>query len=113
MDSKKPRKQRKFRYTAPLHTRRNFVNAHLSKELKTKEKKRSMAVRTGDKVKIMRGQFKGKEGIVKEVDLKKSIVFIEGITRKKMNGQEAFVPFDSSKLLITSLKEEPKRGKVS
>ena len=113
MDSTKPRKQRKFRYTAPLHTRRNFVSAHLSKELKTKEKKRAVSVRTGDKVKVMRGQFKGKEGLVKEVDLKKAVVFIEGITRKKVNGQEAFVPFEPSNLLITSLKEESKRGKVS
>jgi len=111
--SKKPRKQRKFRYSAPLHLRRHFLASHLSKELREKKKKRAMVVRVGDKVRIMRGQYKGKEGVVKEVDLKKCVVFVEGITRKRVGGQEVFVPLQPSNLLITSLKEEEKRGKVS
>ena len=113
IQSAKPRKQRKFRYTAPLHIRSHFMGAHLSDELSKKQKKRSMTVRAGDKVKIMRGQFRGKEGIVKEVDLNNCIVFVEGITRPKVNGQDTFVPLQPSKLMITSLKDESKRGKVN
>lgn len=111
--SAKPRKQRKYRYNAPLHIRSHFVNAHLSDELSKKHKKRAMTVRAGDKVKIMRGQFRGKEGLVKEVDLKNCVIFVEGITRQKVNGQDTFVSLQPSNLMIISLKDEAKRGKVN
>ena len=32
--SKKPSKQRKYRYGAPLHVRRRFLSVHLTNELK-------------------------------------------------------------------------------
>jgi large subunit ribosomal protein L24 len=103
--SKKPRTQRKFRYTAPLHLRKNFVHVHLSKELREKTKKRAVQVRKGDKVKIMRGKFKGKEGKVAKVDLSDVKVFVEGITIKKANGKETFYPLDPSNLMIIEMIE--------
>ena len=62
--SKQPRKQRKYRYNAPLHIRQKFVGAHLSRELRKKYGKRSASLRKGDNVKIMRGQFRNKSGKV-------------------------------------------------
>ena len=55
MESAHARKQRKFRFTAPMHVRQKFVHAHISKELATKLgiKKRNTAVRKGDTVKVM------------------------------------------------------------
>ena len=46
IESGKPRKQRIFRYSAPMHLRQHMVNAHISKQLSEKLgiKKRSIAV---------------------------------------------------------------------
>ncbi|MBS1194889.1 MAG: ribosomal protein L24p/L26e, archaeal/eukaryotic, partial [Methanomicrobia archaeon] len=43
-----PRKQRKARYTAPLHIKGKFLSATLSKELREQYKRRSLRVVKGD-----------------------------------------------------------------
>jgi large subunit ribosomal protein L24 len=101
--SKKPRKQRKFLYNAPLHLRKKMLAAHLSKELREKYKTRSLPVRVGDEVEVMRGKFKGKRGKILKVDLKKLRVYVEGITIKKSSGQERLFPLHPSKLKIIKL----------
>lgn len=105
IESAQPRKQRKFRFNAPMHARQKFLNVHISKELKQKlnTKRRTIAVRTGDTVKVMAGAHKGKSGKVSNVDLRTSMVFIEGIKRKKAKGKEVLVPIYSSNLYITDL----------
>ncbi|MBC7119559.1 MAG: 50S ribosomal protein L24, partial [Methanobacteriaceae archaeon] len=60
--SKQPRKQRKFLHNAPLHIRHKIMSANLSKELREEYNRRSLPVRKGDKVEIMRGDFKGHQG---------------------------------------------------
>jgi len=108
INSKEPiqaRKQRKKRFCAPLHRCGHFLHSHLSKELREKLKKRALRVRKGDKVKIVRGKFRKKEGKVIDVDLNKKKIFIEGITQRKARGQEAFVPIDPSNVVIISLTE--------
>ena len=63
-----------------------------------------MPVVKGDKVKVLRGNYKGKEGKVVEVYRKKWVIHIEGITRAKVNGSSAKVGIDASKVEITELK---------
>ena len=109
--SKQPRKQRKYRYNAPLHTKTKFMASHLSKELKEKHKKRSATVRKGDKVKILRGQFKGNEGKVDRVDIKKTRVYVTGIESVKKDGTKTFYPIHPSNLLITELSINDKKRK--
>lgn len=101
--SKKPRKQRKFLFKAPLHLRRKMLAAHLSKELREKYKRRSLPVRVGDEVEVMRGEFKKKRGKITKVNLKKYRVYVEGITRKTSTGIERLVPIAPSNLLIINL----------
>jgi large subunit ribosomal protein L24 len=101
--SKKPRKQRKFLYKAPLHLRRHLMAAHLSRELRKRYRARSLPVRKGDEVEVMRGDFKGRKGKVLRVDLKRYRIYIEGVTRRRTSGTEALVPFHPSKLRITKL----------
>jgi large subunit ribosomal protein L24 len=101
--SKKPRKQRKYIYHAPFHIRHKFLSAHLSKELRERYKKRSLTVRKGDEVQIMKGKFKKKTGKVNRVDMKGIKVFIDGVTRKKVDGSEIPVPIHPSKLKIINL----------
>lgn len=63
------------------------MSSHLNKELKTKYDVRSIPVRKGDVVKVMRGTFKGREGKVITVYRKKWAVYIEKLTREKTNGK--------------------------
>ena len=53
--SKKPAKQRKFVFNAPLHIKTKFVVSHLSKDLRKKYNHRGLRVRVGDKVVVTRG----------------------------------------------------------
>lgn len=111
--STQPRKQRKYIANAPLHIRRKMLGAHLSKELRTKYKKRSFPVRKGDKVKILRGQFKGTIGDVDKVDRKRYKVYVTGAEIKKADGTKKHVPIHPSKLMILTLKlEDKKRAKA-
>ena len=101
--SKERSKQRKYRMNAPLHVRRKFVSAHLSKELREKYKIRAVPLRKGDMVEVMRGEFKGRSGKVVRVSLKKMVVFVDGVKRKNMKGDEVFVPLSPSNLMIKEL----------
>ena len=107
--SKQPRRQRKYRYNAPLHIKGKFMSVHLSKELREKYGKRNTAIRNGDTVKVLRGQFKGKTGKIDRVDLKKTKVYIVGIEVSKKDGTKAFCPFTPSNLIITELNLEDKK----
>lgn len=110
--SKQPRKQRKYRYNAPLHIRSKFLTVHLSKDLAKKHTIKRIRVKTGDKVKVMRGKFKGKEGKVEMVDLKKSRVVITGIEVSKKEGSKSKIPIHASNLLITEIiLDDKKRAK--
>src|SRR3989338_320533 len=111
--SVQPRKQRKYRHNAPLHIRQKFVSEHLSKELRKKYSRRSINLRKGDNVKVMRGQFRNKQGKVEEVDLKKTLIYISGIEISKKDGTKARRPLHPSNLLATELNVDDKmRNKV-
>ncbi|MCS7368107.1 MAG: 50S ribosomal protein L24 [archaeon GBS-70-058] len=101
--SKKPSKQRKAIFEAPLHKRHDLMAAPLSPELRKKYNRRSFPVRKGDTVLIMRGDFAGIEGKVVKVDLKDMRIYVEGATRKKADGTTIYAPIHPSKVMITKL----------
>ncbi len=103
MVSKKPSKQRKRFFNAPLHKRGKIMSVHLSPELREKYGIRALPIRKGDKVRVMRGDAKGMEGKVVRVDRKKYRVYIEGITRTNQRGDEVLIPIHYSNLMITDL----------
>jgi large subunit ribosomal protein L24 len=106
--SKKPRKQRKFLYNAPLHLRRKMISAHLSKELREKYKRRSFPLRKGDEVKVMRGEFKGTIGKIVRIDTKEYKVYVDSVKKKRSIGTEYLVPLSPSNLMITKLNLDDK-----
>ena len=106
--SKKPRKQRKYRYSAPLHIKQKFVHSHLSKDLRKKYGKRIIGLRKGDKVKVMRGKFRKHEGKVENIDLKKAEVFVNGIEITKKDGAKKSLSINPSNLMITELNLDDK-----
>ena len=101
-DSIQPRKQRKFRYTAPMHERKKMVAVHLGKELRARlgTARRSAPVHKGDKVLLMRGSRKGHSGKVVEVDLSLLKVYVEGVTHRNAKGIDKPYPLDPSNLLL-------------
>lgn len=109
--SKSARKQRNYRQNAPHHIKGKFLSAHLSKELKEKHKTRSIRARTGDKVKVLRGQFKGKEGKIESVDVKNSKLYITGIELIKKDGGKTLYPINPSNVILTELNIDKKRLK--
>ena len=109
--SEQPRKQIKYRHTAPLHIRRKLLSANLSKDLRKKYGKRNFPIRKGDVVRIMRGEFSGKSGKVETVDYKKILISIEGIFRAKKDGNKVGVYFNPSKVQIKELHLEDAQRK--
>nr|AJS13019.1 large subunit ribosomal protein L24 [uncultured archaeon] len=107
-----PRKQRKYTYNAPLHLMHKFMGSHLSAELRKKYGKRSLPLRKGDTVKVMRGKFKGKTGKVDRINLKMRKVYVQGIDLEKKDGSKVFYPLHPSKLMITTLEIDDKKRKA-
>jgi large subunit ribosomal protein L24 len=101
--SLKPGKQRNFALNSPLHIKKNLLNAHLSKELKKKYNRNSISVRTGDKIKVMRGNFKGKTGKIERVNHRKQEICVTGIDLTKRDGTKKMIALHPSNLLVTEL----------
>jgi len=104
----KPGKQRKKLYQAPSHKRYRLFSAPLSPDLKSSHNTNSVPVRTGDTIRVMRGDYKGFEGKVTTVDRKEYRIFVEGVTREKVDGSTALVPIHPSKVMITRLNLDDK-----
>ncbi len=110
--SKQPRKQRKYRANAPLHIRHKLMSANLKKDLKQKYAKKSIPIVKGDKVRIMKGEFKKRTGKIESVNLKKLKITMEGIQRTKKDGTKVSVYFDPSNLQIQELNLEDTKRKA-
>jgi len=104
----KPTKQRKMMYNAPDHIRHKLLAAHLSSELRATHLVKSFPVRSGDTVRVVRGDHKGFEGKISRIDIKKFRIYLEGLTREKVDGTTIFVAVHPSKILITRLNLDDK-----
>jgi len=104
----KPTKQRKMLFQAPDHIRHKMFAAHLSPELRGSHGVKTLPVRSGDSVRIMRGDHEGFEGKVTRVSKKDYRVYVEGLTREKVDGTTVSVPVHPSKIMITRLNLDDK-----
>ena len=104
----KPTKQRKMLYQAPDHIRYRLFAAPVSPELRVSHGVKALPVRSGDSVRIMRGDRKGFEGKIARIDRKKYRIYVEGLTREKVDGTTIFVPMHPSKVMITRLNLDDK-----
>ena len=112
--SKQPRKQRKALYEAPLHKRNARMAATLSKDLREDLGRRSLPVKVGDKVKVLRGDFKGDEGKVEKKKKKNYTVIVEGVTLNKADGTTIYLPIHPSNLMIIDVDlDDERRSKSS
>lgn len=109
----KPSKQRKYVANAPLHIKSKFLNSTLSKELRAKHETRSVRVKKGDKVKVMRGTHAGKTGKVERVSVKYTKVYVTGVDNMKRDGSKSMYPLNPSNIMIVELNLEDKKRKVT
>jgi large subunit ribosomal protein L24 len=105
---KNPGKQRKLLYNAPAHVRHKSLAARLSQELIASKGIKTLPVRKGDTIRIQRGDNKGFEGKVSRIDMKRYRVFVEGLTREKVDGTNIFVSVHPSKIMIKTLNLDDK-----
>jgi large subunit ribosomal protein L24 len=105
---KNPGKQRKKLFNAPAHIRHKLMSAPLSHELTASRGAKTLPVRKGDTILIKRGDNKGFEGKVSRVDLKTFHIYVEGLTREKVDGTNIFLPIHPSKVEIRNLNLDDK-----
>jgi len=94
-------------HNAPLHHRRKWLASHLAEDLIVKYNKRSMPVVRGDTVKVVRGNFKNHVDKVREVDLKKQLIEVEGVVTTKVDGSKVPRPIHPSNVRSST---SPTRG---
>ena len=107
--SSQPRKQRKYRYNAPLHVKGKNLRAHMSEELIKEHNIKTLRVIEGDTVKVLRGDHAGTEGKVREVNVKHEAVTVDGVSEVKADGKEVPRQIHASNLLITKLNLDDER----
>lgn len=107
--SKQPRKQRKYIAKAPIHIKRKQLSVTLDKDLRKKQGIRNTVIRKGDKVKIIKGKFKGKQGKVERVSVKYTGIYVEGIQVKKQDNSKVSVKLRPANMKIIELNTEDKK----
>ncbi len=112
ISSKSPGKQRKKMYSAPVHANKNRLKCRLDEFLQEEYGLRSLVVKTGDLVKIMRGQFRDTEGKVIRVDHKDVEVFLDNATVTKADGKEVNIPVHPSNIMLVKLELDDERKQL-
>jgi large subunit ribosomal protein L24 len=107
--SSNARNQRMARRLAPLHMRERLLRTCISKELSEKYETNTLPVKISDRVKIMKGDHKGKMSKVSRVDHKLLKVYLEDVKVKRADGREVAIPFQACNLQIISLGSDDKR----
>ena len=124
--SKKSGKQRKAAFNAPIHIQRKRLRARLLTDDTTFVGIRSVTVRVGDTIEILRGDYShpnsvktdtrgkrqgqkrgrsGASGVVIRINSKKGWVFVEGLTLTKADGKDEAVAIHASNIVVTKLDE--------
>ncbi len=96
----------------PLHKRRKSISASLGPDLREEHGFRSISVRVGDKVRIMRGDFKGMEGEVTEVETDSQRLVVEGVETATADETEVPSPVHPSNVEIIELEKDNMRDKI-
>jgi len=107
----KPKAQRKS-YSAQS-TRVSTMRAPLSAELRSQYSLRTVQIRKGDSVSVVRGDYKGHEGKVINVFSSKMRITGDGVNMPKMDGTNKPVMLLPSKVMVTKLDLSDKVRKES
>ena len=126
MVRKQASKQRLSQRDAPIHVRRKRMRARLITDDPDLKHVRSVTVRSGDEIEVLRGDFshpnsvkadsrgkrlgqpRGRSGVkakVTSVDLKNGFIFVDGLSQSTADGKEEAVPISPSNVVVTKLYE--------
>ena len=109
---KSPRKQRRKIRDAPTHAKKALLKCRLDEFLQEEYGLRSLVVKKGDLVRIMRGQFRDTEGKVIRVDYRTARVFLDSASITKSDGKEVNTPMHPSNLLLVKLELDDARKQL-
>jgi large subunit ribosomal protein L24 len=89
------------------------MSVTLSPELREEHDRRTLPIRKGDTVKVVRGDFKDHEGKVEKVDLKNYRLLVDGASVQKPDGNQVYHPVHPSNTMILELNlDDEKRNKI-
>ncbi len=95
-------------YYATLKTSSKQLSSILSKNLRKKYGKKSVRVKEGDSVKVIRGEFTGVDGKVTDVSAADNGLTIEGVKKEKLKGEKYDVFIHTSNIVVTGLNTDDK-----
>jgi len=109
LKSSKPTKVRKSMALNAVRDRSlKLARAALSSDLKSKYGTNSVRLRTGDSVKLVRGEYAGVEGKIQKVYPKEGRITVEGVTREKIAGGTTPLRIHASNVVVTSVNLDDK-----
>ena len=90
------------------------MSATLSKKLRAEHNVRSMPVRKGDTVKVVRGpdHLNGKEAKITAVYRKKYVILLSDVSHNNAKGTSVQYPIHPSNCVITELEMNDSRAKI-
>lgn len=97
------RTQRRNQLGAPSSVKRKLMSCHLMKSLREQYKVRSVPIKRGDEVKILKGKAKGKSGKVVQVYRKRNVIYVDKVNGEKQNGQTVFLPIRPSNCVVEKM----------
>ena len=124
MSSKQPGKQRKAQFNAPLHVKRKRIRARLRTDDPDLAAIRTVTVRVGDEVEVLRGDFgspnsakpdsrgkrlgqaRGKSGVrakIVAVNTGAGTVHVDGVSISTADGKEEPLPIHASNIVVVAL----------
>jgi large subunit ribosomal protein L24 len=98
-----PRRQRRAVYNADTFERRLRMTVPLSRELRKRFHRRSVPLRKGDTVRVMKGSFIGREERVAKIDRRGYSVTLDNVTLKTGEEKLKPLPVRTNHLLIVRL----------
>ena len=108
--STNPTKQRKYRENAPMHVKDKLVSANLNETLREELGTRNLPVKIGDRAEVMRGDERGAEGIISNIDREEEKLYINNLDRQKTDGTVKEIALRPSNVQLQALNlEDPER----
>lgn len=80
----------------------------LGRELRAKYGFRNLPVKVGDRVIIIKGDYKGVEGDVNRVSRGRGRVYVSGVYRENARGEQRLIPIPVNSVILIKVDEKDK-----
>ena len=105
-------KVRKAYFNATKDQKHVALSAPLSKELQEQYGIKRLPIRREDEVRLTSGTKKNREGKVTQVKLSEMRIYVDSVTKERLNGNAVPVSIHPSNVVITKLKMDAARKKL-